>query len=74
MAWRCALSMDDFRSTWGLGNAPFAMAAYVTWTGDKELYKRSYTYRLREIMERPAALQHDVYLDRHDMSFPMVPV
>jgi hypothetical protein len=70
-----ALALDDFRSTWGLGNLPFAMAAYTRLTGDEEFYKRSYTYRLRELG----------WSDEHhwstmipwianDISFPMVPV
>jgi hypothetical protein len=70
-----ALTMDDFRSTWGLGNAPFAMAAYTNWTGDEELYKRSYTYRLRELnwsdQQRFSTMFPWI---ANDISFPMVPV
>ena len=43
-----ALDLPDFKSTLGLGNAPFAMAAYTSLTGDESLYENSYTYRLRE--------------------------
>jgi hypothetical protein len=70
-----ALTMDDFRSTWGFGNAPFAMAAYTNWTGDEELYKRSYTYRLRELnwsdQQRFSTMFPWI---ANDISFPMVPV
>jgi hypothetical protein len=43
-----ALDLPDFHSTLGLGNAPFAMAAYTSLTGDEVLYQGSYTYRMRE--------------------------
>jgi hypothetical protein len=43
-----ALDLPDFKSTLGLGNAPFAMAAYTSLTGDETLYQNSYTFRLRE--------------------------
>lgn len=44
-----ALDLPDFKSTLGLGNAPFAIAAYESLTGDETLYQNSYTFRLREI-------------------------
>ena len=70
-----SLTMDDFRSTWGLGNAPFAMAAYVSFTGDEELYKRSYTYRLREIGWNDQHRFNTMFpWIANDISFPMVPV
>jgi hypothetical protein len=70
-----ALTLDDFRSTWGLGNAPFAMAAYSRWTGDEELYKRSYTYRLREIGWSDEHRWSTMFTwIANDISFPMVPV
>jgi len=70
-----ALGMDDFRSTWGLGNAPFAMAAYVNWTGDEELYKRSYTYRLREIGWSDQHQWSTMFpWIANDISFSMVPM
>ena len=69
------LSLDDFRSTWGLGNAPFAMAAYVSLTGDEELYKRSYTYRLREFGWNDQHRFNTMFpWIANDISFPMVPV
>jgi hypothetical protein len=69
------LAMDDFRSTWGLGNAPFAMAAYTGWTGDEELYKRSYTYRLRELGWNDQHRFSTMFpWIANDISFPMVPV
>ena len=69
------LAMDDFRSTWGLGNAPFAMAAYVSLTGDEELYKRSYTYRLREFGWNDQHRFNTMFpWIANDISFPMVPV
>ena len=70
-----ALGMDEFNSTWGLGNVPFAMTAYVNWTGDEELYKRSYTYRLRE--HRWSDQHHFATMFTwiaNDISFPLVPV
>jgi len=70
-----ALSLDDFRSTWGLGNAPFAMAAYASWTGDEELYKRSYTYRLRELGWNADHHFNTMFpWIANDISFPLVPV
>jgi hypothetical protein len=70
-----ALTLDDFRSTWGLGNAPFAMAAYTRWTGDEELYQRSYTYRLREIGWSDEHHWSTMFpWIANDISFPMVPV
>ena len=70
-----ALTLDDFRSTWGLGNAPFAMTAYTRWTGDEELYKRSYTYRLREIGWSDEHHWSTMFpWIANDISFPMVPV
>ena len=67
--------MDDFRSTWGLGNAPFAMATYVSLTGDEELYKRSYTYRLRELGWNDQIHFNTMFpWIANDISFPMVPV
>jgi hypothetical protein len=44
-----ALQMSDFHPTWGIGHAPFLTALYANITGNEEFYKRSYTYRLREI-------------------------
>lgn len=70
-----ALSLDDFRSTWGLGNAPFAMAAYTRWTGDEDLYKRSYTYRLRELGWSDEHRWSTMFTwIANDISFPMVPI
>jgi hypothetical protein len=70
-----ALSLDDFRSTWGLGNAPFAMAAYTRWTGDEDLYKRSYTYRLREIGWSDEHRWSTMFpWIANDISFTMVPI
>jgi hypothetical protein len=70
-----ALSLDDFRSTWGLGNAPFAMAAYTRWTGDEDFYKRSYTYRLREIGWSDEHRWSTMFpWIANDISFPMVPI
>jgi hypothetical protein len=69
-----ALSLDDFTSTWGLGNAPFAMAAYVSLTGDDELYKRSYTYRLRDVWSDEHHFNTMFPWIANDISFPMVPV
>ncbi len=70
-----ALDLPEFRSTRGLGNAPFAMAAYTSLTGDETLYQNSYTFRLREAG----------WSDEHewstmfpwlanDISFPAVPL
>jgi hypothetical protein len=69
-----ALSLDGFRSTWGLGNAPFAMAAYVSLTGDDELYKRSYTYRLRDVWSDEHRYDTMFPWIANDISFPMVPI
>lgn len=70
-----ALTLDDFRSTWGLGNAPFAMAVYTSLTGDEELHKRSYTYRLRELGWSDEHLWSTMFpWIANDISFPMVPV
>jgi hypothetical protein len=44
-----ALDLGEFKSTWGIGHAPFVAALYKAITGDEELYARSYTYRLRDI-------------------------
>jgi hypothetical protein len=70
-----ALALDDFRSTWGLGNAPFAMAAYVSLTGDERLYENSYTFRLREIGWSDQHQWSTMFpWIANDISFPMVPV
>lgn len=70
-----ALGLDDFRSTWGLGNAPFAMAAYASFTGDTELYERSYTYRLRELGWSDEHRWSTMFpWIANDISFPMVPI
>jgi hypothetical protein len=68
-----ALDLGDFRSTWGLGNAPFAMAAYVSLTGDDELYERSYTYRLREAWSDEHRFSTMFPWIANDISFPMIP-
>jgi hypothetical protein len=70
-----SLGLDDFSSTWGLGNAPFAMATYTSLTGDEELYKRSYTFRLREIGWSDEHQWSTMFpWIANDISFPMVPV
>jgi hypothetical protein len=70
-----ALSLDDFRSTWGLGNAPFAMAAYVSLTGDEALYENSYTFRLRDFGWSDQRQWSTMFpWIANDISFPMVPV
>jgi hypothetical protein len=70
-----ALALDDFRSTWGLGNAPFAMAAYARLTGDEELYENSYTFRLRAIGWSDQHQWSTMFpWIANDISFPMVPV
>jgi hypothetical protein len=70
-----ALALGDFRSTWGLGNAPFAMAAYVSLTGDEQLYENSYTFRLREIGWSDVQLWSTMFpWIANDISFSMVPV
>jgi hypothetical protein len=44
-----ALDLGAFRTTWGIGHAPFIATLYTNITGDAELYTRSYTYRLRDL-------------------------
>jgi hypothetical protein len=44
-----ALDLEGFRSTRGIGHAPFLAALYASITGDDELYTHSYTYRLRDL-------------------------
>ena len=48
MDFRWRSDLPYFHSMLGLGNSPFAMAAYTSLTGDDALYQDSYTYRLRE--------------------------
>ena len=50
------------------------MAAYVNWTGDEELYKRSYTYRLRELWSDQHRFNTMFPWIANDISFPLVPV
>jgi hypothetical protein len=70
-----SLALDDFSTTWGLGNAPFAMAAYTSLTGDEELYKKSYTFRLREIGWSDEHQWSTMFpWIANDISFLMVPV
>jgi hypothetical protein len=70
-----ALDLDDFRSTWGLGHAPFAMAAYANLTGDEELYENSYTFRLRAIGWSDQHQWSTMFpWIANDISFPLVPI
>jgi len=70
-----SLGLDDFSTTWGLGNAPFAMAAYISLTGDEELYKKSYTFRLREIGWSDEHQWSTMFpWIANDISFSMVPI
>jgi hypothetical protein len=70
-----SLGLDDFSTTWGLGNAPFAMAVYISLTGDEELYRKSYTFRLREIGWSDEHQWSTMFpWIANDISFPMVPV
>jgi hypothetical protein len=70
-----ALDLPDFKSTLGLGNARFAMAAYVDLTGDFTLYENSYTHRMSE-----AGWNDDHQWSTmfpwlaNDISFPAVPL
>jgi hypothetical protein len=69
------LSVDDFRPTWGLGNAPFAMTAYTNLTGDRSLYERTYTFRMRELGWSDDHRWSTMFpWIANDISFPMVPV
>lgn len=70
-----ALDLPDFRSTLGLGNAPFAMAAYTALTGDVALYQDSYTYRLRDVGWSDETQWSTIFpWLANDVSFPGVPV
>ena len=69
-----ALGLPDFESTLGLGNAPFAMAAYTSFTGDDTLYQNSYTYRLREAGWSDEHQWSTMFpWLANDISFPAVP-